>query len=94
VTATDQFHREQGDELIKENQWITQRQTAVETGISQEHVGHIIDSLYIGRFVHIGLLACSRQTFSVSKTRNLPTILFLYYENEVEVIKTEFNSSQ
>jgi len=50
--------------------------------------------LYIRRSVHTGLLACSRQTFEVSKTRNLPAILFLYYENEAEVIKTEFNSSQ
>jgi len=32
--------------------------------------------LYIGRFVHIGFLACSQQTFESSKTRNLPAILF------------------
>jgi hypothetical protein len=50
--------------------------------------------LYIWIFVHIGFLACSRQTFESSKTRNLPAILFLCCENEGEVIKTEFNSSQ
>jgi len=50
--------------------------------------------LYIGRFVHIGFLACTRQAVESSKTRNLPTIIFLCYENEGEVIKTEFNSYQ
>jgi hypothetical protein len=32
--------------------------------------------LYIRRFVHTGLLACSWQTFEVSLTRNLPAVLF------------------
>ena len=50
--------------------------------------------LYIGRFVHIEFLACSWHTFESSKTRNLPAILFLCYENKGEVIKTEFNSRQ
>lgn len=45
MTANDQFHREQDAELIKENQQITQRETSVKIGISQERVGHIIDSL-------------------------------------------------
>lgn len=34
--------QEKVDELIKENQWITQRETAVKLGILQECVGHII----------------------------------------------------
>jgi predicted DNA-binding protein (UPF0251 family) len=30
------------EEMIKDYQWITQRETAVKLGISKEHVGHII----------------------------------------------------
>jgi hypothetical protein len=45
VTATDEFRRKKVDELIKDNQCITQRETAVKLGISQEHVGQIIDVL-------------------------------------------------
>jgi hypothetical protein len=42
VTATDEFHKEQVDDLVKENWLITQRQNAVKIGISQERVYHII----------------------------------------------------
>jgi hypothetical protein len=42
VTATDEFHKKKFEEMIKGYQWITQKETAVKLGISQEHVGHII----------------------------------------------------
>jgi hypothetical protein len=42
VTATDEFHKKKVGEMIKDYQWITQTETAVKLGISQEHVGHII----------------------------------------------------
>ncbi|XP_070617038.1 protein GVQW3-like isoform X1 [Erythrolamprus reginae] len=45
VTATDQFHVKRVDELIKDNQQITQREIAAKLGISQERVGHIMDIL-------------------------------------------------
>jgi predicted HTH transcriptional regulator len=41
LAATDKFHKKV-DELIKENQWITERGIAAKLGISQEHVNHII----------------------------------------------------
>jgi hypothetical protein len=45
VTATDEFHREGVDELVKENRRITQGEISVKIGILQERVGHIIDIL-------------------------------------------------
>jgi len=43
VTANDDFHKKKCEEMIKDYQWITQRETAVKLSISQEYVGHIID---------------------------------------------------
>jgi hypothetical protein len=45
VTATDEFHKNKFEEMIEDYQRITQRETAVKPGISQECVGHIIDVL-------------------------------------------------
>jgi len=46
VRATDEFHKKKFEEMIKDYQWITQRETAVKLGVSQECVGHIIDVLH------------------------------------------------
>ena len=43
MTATDEFHKKKFEEMIKDYQWVTQRETAVKLSISQEYVGHIID---------------------------------------------------
>jgi negative regulator of genetic competence, sporulation and motility len=40
--ATDEFHRERLDELIKENRWVTQGEISVKIGILQEGTGYII----------------------------------------------------
>jgi hypothetical protein len=45
MMAANEFHKIKIDELIKDNQRPTQRETAVKLGISQECVGHIIDVL-------------------------------------------------
>jgi len=42
VTAADEFHKKKFDELIKDNERITQREAAVKLGILQECVDHII----------------------------------------------------
>jgi hypothetical protein len=42
VTVTVEFHKKKFDELTKDNQHITQRDTAVKLGILQECVDHII----------------------------------------------------
>ncbi|GFG30795.1 hypothetical protein Cfor_00178 [Coptotermes formosanus] len=57
LTATDEFHKKMVDEMIK-NERITQRETAVKLGISQERAGCIIDVLQFGRSVQDGFLAC------------------------------------
>jgi hypothetical protein len=38
VTAADELHKKKVEELIKDNHWNTQRETAVNLGISQEFV--------------------------------------------------------
>jgi histone-lysine N-methyltransferase SETMAR len=43
LTATDKFHKKKVDELIRNNQWIGEREITVKLGISQERVGHVID---------------------------------------------------
>jgi hypothetical protein len=45
VTVTDEFHKKKFEEMITDYQWITQRETAVKLGVSQECVGHIINVL-------------------------------------------------
>jgi hypothetical protein len=45
VAATDEFHKKKFEEMIKDYQCITQRETAVKLGISHECVGHITDDL-------------------------------------------------
>jgi hypothetical protein len=48
LVATDEFHKKKVQELIKHTQWITQRDTAVKLGISQECVGHCCSSVSEG----------------------------------------------
>jgi len=42
VTAADEFQKKKFDELIKDNEHITQRGATVKLGILQECVDHII----------------------------------------------------
>jgi hypothetical protein len=45
VTATEEFHKKKFEEMIKDYQRITQRETAVKLGVSHECVGYITDVL-------------------------------------------------
>ena len=45
MPATDGFHEKKFDNLIKNNRQTTEREIAAQLGISQEHVGYIIDVL-------------------------------------------------
>jgi len=67
------------DELIKEYQRITQKLLS-KLEFQKNMWVTLLIFLYIGRFVHIEFLACSRKTFYNSKTRNLPAIFFTLWE--------------
>jgi len=45
VTVTDEIHRSQVDELIKNDRQVTQNRTADIIGMSRERVGFIIQQL-------------------------------------------------